>query len=388
VRATNPGHGTFYYRYKDTTGKTCHKRIGTTAEVTLAEARKQAKALKTDIALGTFPKGTEKAATATVPTFADFFEQQYMPYVTPRKRSWASDESLYRNYLKDEFGKQRLDQISRQQIQLWHTNLRLEKKLAPATSDHGVKLLKHALNLAVDWSLVEANPAAKVPLFNESNFVEHYLDDDQLERLLTVLRSPKSPRSVCQIALFLLSTGARLNEALSAKWDHVDRHTRVWRIPAATSKSGRVRVIPLNDSALEVLSQLETEGKYEHLFVNHRISVKTGLQVGTGKPYTSIMRVFRRMTIKAGVPFLRIHDLRHQYASFLVNAGRSLYEVQQILGHSDPKVTQRYAHLSTKSLQDAANSASIMIQRGMQVAKVAESTDVAENGVEVESKAA
>jgi integrase len=240
----------------------------------------------------------------------------------------------------------------------------------------------------MDWSLVEANPAAKVPQFNESNFVEHYLDDDQLQRLLTVLRAPESPRSVCQIAMFLLSTGARLNEALSAKWDHVDRQTRVWRIPAATSKSGRVRVIPLNDSALEVLSQLETEGKYEHLFVNHRISVKTGLQVGTGKPYTSIMRVFRRMTIKAGVPFLRIHDLRHQYASFLVNAGRSLYEVQQILGHSDPKVTQRYAHLSTKSLQDAANSASIMIQRGMPVANVAEPKDVAANSSEVAAKAA
>jgi integrase len=213
----------------------------------------------------------------------------------------------------------------------------------------------------MDWNMLAANPATKVPLFAEDNRVENYLDDEQLDRLLTVLRAPESPRSVCQIALFLLSTGARLNEALSAQWDHVDRQTRVWRIPAAVSKSGRVRVIPLNDSALEVLSQLETEGTYDHLFVNHRISIKTGEQVGTGKPYTSIMRVFRRMTVKAGVPFLRIHDLRHQYASFLVNAGRTLYEVQQILGHSDPSVTQRYAHLSTKSLQDAANSASLMI---------------------------
>ena len=60
----------------------------------------------------------------------------------------------------------------------------------------------------------------------------------------------------------------------------------------------------------------------------------------------------------AGLPHLRLHDLRHQFASFLVNDGRTLYEVQAILGHSSSKVTERYAHLSTKTLQDAANSAS------------------------------
>ena len=136
------------------------------------------------------------------------------------------------------------------------------------------------------------------------------------------------------------------------------------------------------------MGQLETEGKFEYLFVNTRISKKTGKEVSTGKPYTSIMRVWTRLRKKAGLPHFRIHDLRHQYASFLVNSGRTLYEVQQVLGHSDPKVTQRYAHLSTKSLQDAANSASIMIQRGMPVAKVAEPSDVAANGVEVVAKAA
>jgi site-specific recombinase XerD len=66
--------------------------------------------------------------------------------------------------------------------------------------------------------------------------------------------------------------------------------------------------------------------------------------------------------VKAGLPHLRIHDLRHQHASFLVNSGRTLYEVQQILDHKSPTVTQRYAHLSTKTLQEASDSASEMIQ--------------------------
>jgi site-specific recombinase XerD len=72
--------------------------------------------------------------------------------------------------------------------------------------------------------------------------------------------------------------------------------------------------------------------------------------------------VWERIRLKANLSNLRIHDLRHQFASFLVNNGRSLYDVQMILGHSSPVVTQRYAHLSTKSLQEAANSASVQIQ--------------------------
>ncbi len=110
--------------------------------------------------------------------------------------------------------------------------------------------------------------------------------------------------------------------------------------------------MPLNDSALDVIGQLDTEGTFEHLFVNRQ----------TGRPYGTIMKVWSRLRAAAGLPHLRIHDLRHQYATFLVNSGRTLYEVQQILGHSDPSVTQRYAHLSSRSLQDAANSAAVAIR--------------------------
>lgn len=366
VRGASPGHGTYYLRYKDDHKRTCHKRIGSTADIALTDARKQAKTLKAEIALGANPKGDAKAKKIML-TYSDFFTNHYLPYVTPRKRSWKRDEELFRLRIQAKFGDKKLDAITRQEVQTFHTAL-LAEGLAPASCDHHVKLIRQSLNLAVEWDMLDKNPAAKVPLFNVDNKVEHYLNDAELQRLLTVLRSPDSPRSVCQIALFLLSTGARLNEGLKATWSQIDRQTRVWRIPASVSKSRKIRVVPLNDSALDVLAQLDTEGHYEHLFVNSRISTKTGEQVGTGKPYTTIMKVWGRLRVKAGLPHLRIHDLRHQYASFLVNAGRTLYEVQQILGHSDPSVTQRYAHLSTKSLQDAANSASIMIRGTVPVA--------------------
>ena len=127
----------------------------------------------------------------------------------------------------------------------------------------------------------------------------------------------------------------------------------VWRIPAANSKSKKVRSVPLNDSALWVLEQIGTQGKFEVVFANPE----------TGEAYTPVTHAWYRIRKLAGIPHLRIHDLRHSFASLLVSGGRSLYEVQQILGHSDPKVTMRYAHLSTKALQAAANTASVIVPR-------------------------
>ena len=212
--------------------------------------------------------------------------------------------------------------------------------------------MRRAFNLAVEWGMLDKNPAERFPLYRDPNIVEHYLDNEELGRLLQVLRTHRN-RGVCQIVLWLLSTGARLNEALQARWDHIDREHRIWRIPALNSKSKRVRAVPLNDTALDVLNELDTEGKYEYLFINKR----------RRKPYRNIAKTFARIREESGLPHLRIHDLRHQFASHLVSAGKSLYQVQQILGHSNPIVTQRYAHLSTTALQDAAGAASEAINR-------------------------
>lgn len=344
----------FFLRYKDGAGKTCHQKIARTSEISLAEARKQVKALKVSISAGSDPRGEEKAKQAAQ-TFAEFFDDRLLPYLKQRKRSWEKDEGMFRLRLKEEFGHLRLDQITKHHAQSFHSNLKAEG-LAGATCDHHVKLLRYALNIAVEWDMLEQNPLARLKLFNEDNKVMNSLDDAQLQRLLTVLRTDEN-RPICQVALFLISTGARLMEALSAEWKNIDQQNRLWRIPAAAAKSKRVKSIPLNDAAISVLSQLETEGKFEHVFIN----------IKTGKPFVNVHKVWERLRNDAGLPNLRLHDLRHWHASALVNSGRSLYEVQHILGHSDPKVTQRYAHLSTKSLQEASNCASVIINEGMRV---------------------
>ncbi|PTQ79766.1 site-specific integrase [Nitrosomonas ureae] len=349
VRATSQGQGTYYLRYKDSTGKTCHQKIGRTTDITLVEARKRAKTLKAEIALGSDPRRDEKAMKAVL-TFSDFFENHYLPYVKPRKRSWKRDDELYRLRIKAVFGHKRLNQITRQEIQAFHTALK-NHGYAGATCDLNLKVLSASLNIAVNWQMLDKNPVARVPLFHEDNKIEHYMNDKELERLLTVLHTDEN-RPICQIALFLISTGCRLNEVLSAKWSDVDLEKSIFVVRAINSKSKRLRSVPLNESAIEVLNQLDTHGKFDCIFINRL----------TGLPYRNIHKVWQRLRIKAGLKHLRLHDLRHQYASFLVNSGRTLYEVQQILGHSSPSVTQRYAHLSTKSLQDAANTASIIIR--------------------------
>ncbi|NJD24548.1 MAG: DUF4102 domain-containing protein [Betaproteobacteria bacterium] len=349
VRAASPGEGVYYLRWKDGTNKTCHTKLGRTTDIDLAEARKAARQLRNDIALGANPQAEARAAKA-VPTVADFFEQQYLPFAKPRKRSYRRDEEMYRLRIKESFGRLRLNEVSRKQVQLFHNRL-LTDGLKPASADHHLKLMRRAWNLAVEWEILETSPLTRLQLFNPDNRIEHYLSPEQLDKLVGVLRTAP-PRTVCNVALFLLATGARLNEALRARWDQIDKENRVWKIPASNSKNGRAHSTPINDAALEVLGQLGTEGKYDNLFINTR----------TKKPLVNVHKVWGRLRAQAGMEWLRIHDLRHSYASFLVNSGRTLYEVQQILGHSDSKVTERYAHLSTKTLQEAANTASVIIQ--------------------------
>jgi integrase len=348
VRATSPGQGTYYLRYKDDTGKTCHQKIGRTGDIDLDEARRRAKILKAEITLGKDP-GADKKASKSIPTLTMFMEEQYIPYQKERIRGWSRQSDLFKNHLKPTFGNRRLDKITLHSAQQLLTSLR-EKGYAASTCNHPFRVLKHAIALAHKWGIVETNNLAGLSLLREENQVNNIMTDSELERLVKVLKTDKN-KMVGSVCLFLLSTGSRLNEALSARWEHFDLQHRNWTIPAEHSKSRKIRSIPLNDQALSILENLGTRGKYDHPFMGRR-----------GRPLTTIHKVWTRLRDDAGLPHLRLHDLRHQYASFLINSGRTLYEVQAILGHSDPSVTQRYAHLSTQSLQDAANSASDAIK--------------------------
>lgn len=344
VRATSSEIGTYYLRYKDVNAKTRHKKLGSTTELKLTEAKEKASKLKVDINAGKDPK-EEFLKRKAIPTFTEFFEAKYLPYAKQHKRTWSNDEQMYNTHLNAKFGHLKLTAIKREAVQNFHSGLK-QQGLTGSTCDHYIKLLRHVLNLAVDWNILESNQLARVKLFRAHNQVERYMNDAQLTSLVKVLRSDVN-RPVCTLIMFLLATGARSNEAKQAKWDDIDVERRLWRIPASNSKSKKVRNVPLNATALDVLQAVNTQVDFDYVFVNLK----------TGKPYACIKKTWTRLKQEAGLPTLRLHDLRHQYASMLVNAGRSLYEVQQILGHSDPKVTTRYAHLAPSTLQDAASTA-------------------------------
>ena len=118
------------------------------------------------------------------------------------------------------------------------------------------------------------NPASGIAMLHEDNKIEHYIDDAQLQRLLDVLRSDKN-QAVCRIALFLLSTGCRLNEALSATWADVEIERRVFTVRATNTKSRKLRSVPLNDSAIEVLNSLDRGEAEDPLFVSSRAASAT-----------------------------------------------------------------------------------------------------------------
>lgn len=356
LEVRSSGAATWYLRYK-VDSATKYFSFGPLSEVTLSQATKMALDMKAQIrAQGRDPRAEIKAKKEQL-TFDEFYEQHLKPYCIPRKRSWARDEQLYRIRIKPEFGNKKLNQISRQQIQTFHTEL-LAEGLSHASCDLHIRFIRHAFNLAIDWSLfTEKNPAARIPLYNKDNRVNNIPNDAELSRLFTVLKTD-SNRPICLIAMFLIATGLRVGETLASQWQDVDIQNKTLIVRATNSKSGRQRAVPLNQSAIAVLQELDTQDKFDHLFINKE----------TGKPYVTIAKVWDRLRKKAGLPKLRCHDLRHLAASLIINAGASLFIVQQVLGHSNPSVTERYAHLSQKTLQEASNKASALIQNAMKEA--------------------
>ena len=164
-------------------------------------------------------------------------------------------------------------------------------------------------------------------------------------------------RAVCKsentmlkyIVPMLILTGARKREVLDAKWEDFDLGRRAWRIPI--SKSGKARHVPLSDGALALLATMPRNMDCKWAFANPE----------TGKPFVSVFCAWNTARKSAGLSDVRMHDLRHSFASLLINSGRTLYEVQHILGHTQVKTTQRYAHLSQDTLLAAANAASVAV---------------------------
>ena len=271
-----------------------------------------------------------------------FVSSVYLPYIRLRKRSWRVDERIARQHLSPVFGARELADIQRHEVEDWLHGLS-SGGLAPATCNRILAVFKTICSLAVMRGLLLTgqSPCAGVSPFKIHAQRERYLSRDEAQRLMRALEKNDRPEAFA-IRLLLL-TGAR--------WEHVRLDLRLLIVPL--SKSGKPRHIPLSDEAITVIRSIPRQQGTPWLFPGH----------APGKPLSDLYLFWNRLRRSIGLADVRIHDLRHTFASFLVNAGHSLYEVQKLLGHSDPRTTMRYAHLEQASLVAVAETVSVFLAR-------------------------
>lgn len=341
VRAS--GGKTYYLRYRDTRGRQCQYKIGDTKSISFDKARQAAMRIRSSVVLGGSPV-EERALKKIIPTIAELFRNVYLPQLQQTRRNMGSDLSFWKTHLLPKFGKYHLDELTQQDIICAQQEMRAAG-YAPGTANKWIVQLRYMYNVAKKRKVpgTEKNPAAEIKQFAVEGR-ERFLSADETELLRKAVERSENKQLKYIVAL-LLMTGCRKRELLDAQWNQFDLERRAWRIPL--SKSGKARHVALSVAVVELLQGLPRWNGCPYVVPNPR----------TRKPFTDIHEAWATAVRRAGIPAIRIHDLRHSFAANLVNAGHSLYVVSKALGHSTTRMSERYAHLADETLMAAADAA-------------------------------
>lgn len=324
-------------------------------------ARRQAQLLLAQVIEGRNP-AMERGDARIAPTIEKLAERYLTEHsaVKNKKRSHESNQRILKSFVLPELGHFKVAAVSREDIARIHHELRK----TPTQANRVLALLSKLFNLAERWSMRPdgSNPCRHVERFKE-NKRNRFLTPEEFGRFdaaLTRAEDEKrhSPAVVGAIRLLAL-TGARLNEILCLRWSHVDFTHRVLRLE--DSKTGP-KVIPLNAQALAILNAL-----------NGRLSPWVIPGQRRGKHLINLEKPWRAIRKDAGLDDLRLHDLRHSFASMAAAEGMSLPKIGALLGHSQPSTTQRYAHLGAHPLQEASDLIGTRITEAMHQKKVSSS---------------
>ncbi|MGC2044659.1 MAG: site-specific integrase, partial [Pseudolabrys sp.] len=340
-----------------------------------------------EVDLGRDPMG-ERHHERAAPTLQDLWERyqlEHLPQKAPRAQ--RDERSIWGNIILLRLGKLKLRAIDHAAIDSLHRDI-TTIRVTPVRANRTIETLRKAFNLAIRWNWCERNPASGVRR-NPEDKRSRYLNKNEIAALVQALNDHSEPMSVNAIKLLML-TGARRGEVLGATWPMFDLDNGVWTKPSAHTKQRRLHRVPLSGPALRLLTEMKEDAARKARQLG--ISVSPYVFPGdNGKPLTDIKRTWASVCLKAGLieqvvkkarngrvvkgrygkpvmipqPSVRLHDLRHSFASILVSAGASLPLIGQMLGHTQPQTTARYAHLYDDPLRKAAETVGEVVEAGL-----------------------
>jgi integrase len=315
--------------------------LGAYGTLTLEQARQKAIREKAKVIDGQDPLHARQEAR-DAPTMADLAQDYLARHATQHKRqgSIREDLSMLKNYIRPALRSKRVNSVRRRDIERLHQSL----KATPYRANRVLALLSKMFSLAVQWDWRADNPCKGIKKFREEKR-DRWLKTGELRRLTDALDRSANYQAADAVRLLIL-TGARKGEVLKAEWTQIDFERGVWTKPSAHTKQKRTEHVPLSAAALALLSSLrERDPAGRYLFPGDK----------PGEPRRDIRRFWPQICRDAGLEGVRIHDLRHTFASHLVSSGTSLEMVGRLLGHTQAATTMRYAHLADDPLREAAN---------------------------------
>lgn len=316
-------------------------------------ARKEARRVLTEADDG-FDRLAAKQKESAASTFAQVatrFTEVYGPKLKPR--TLEEYQKLINRYLTPTFGTHRIDAIERSDVA--HAHAKWSDH--PRTANHALAVMSKIMSWAEDHKLrpEQSNPCLRHKKYRETKR-QRYLSADEIERLGKALVAAEAEGDISAYAAnairLLILTGARLNEILTLKWSYVDIVRCLLILP--DSKTGE-KSIALNAPAIAVLKAIPKLEGNPHVIVGHR----------TGSAMVDIFKPWSIVRSRAKLDDVRIHDLRHTFASVAVATGGSLPMIGKMLGHHEPKTTQRYAHLSDDTIARLSEATAAEISQAL-----------------------
>jgi integrase len=342
LRLKPTGSRSFLIQYRNRGGRTRRLTIGAYGRLTPQQARAMAVQLLAAVDRGEDPS-EQRFASLHAPTLEEFAARYIEDHAEKKKKasSVGEDRKLLRRYLLPAFGKRKMADISRAEVARLHGGL----AATPYQANRVLALLSWMFNLAERWGVRPdgSNPCRHVPRFREHQR-HRFLSDDELARLGATLTEAEQQGLAVPVAAvrLLLLTGCRLSEILRLSWAEVDFDHHFLRLK--DSKTGP-KVVPLGAAALALLSTLPRLPDNPFVLPGHRLGAHRG----------TLQSAWQHLRRLADLPDVRLHDLRHSWASMGVSAGHGLPVLGAILGHQKPATTARYAHLADHPLRAAAD---------------------------------